>query len=66
MEKNKKKNKINKKLEYLLLSCFCLWGFFSLKSGLVFLLCAVFPKGLKIPLFTAKDVLWYLTHSRGF
>jgi len=40
--------------------------FFSPKSGLAFLLCAVFPKGLKIPLITVKDVLWFLTLSRGF
>lgn len=36
------------------------------KSGLAFLFCAVFPKGLKIPLIPAEVVLWFLTLSRGF
>lgn len=51
------------KLEYLLLSCL---SFLPLKARLVFLHCAVFPKGLKIPLIMAKVVLHFLSLSRGF
>lgn len=47
MEKNKKKNKINKKLEYLLLSCFCLWVFFFPEIRTCLFVMCCFPQRVK-------------------